>query len=131
LDNAYSRKKFIYLAKVKNSSFFNTPINGMKKSIQSQSKIPEWTFFTNHTHILVFLALNGDATLREAALSVGITERSAQRIVQELEDCGVLKRKKIGRCNKYSLNRKASLRHPLERHCTIGQILDVILNQRD
>jgi DNA-binding Lrp family transcriptional regulator len=86
-----------------------------------------WTFFTNHTHVLVYLALHGDAPLREVAAAIGITERAVQRIVRELEESGVLKYKKVGRCNHYSLNKQVALRHPLEKHCKIGQILDVIL----
>ena len=90
---------------------------------------PNWTFFTNHSHVLVYLALNGDAPLKDVAQAVGITERAAQRIVKELEESGALTVDKVGRCNQYKINRKVRLRHPLEEHCSIGQILDVIQKQ--
>ncbi|MEZ4571575.1 MAG: winged helix-turn-helix domain-containing protein [Thermomicrobiales bacterium] len=45
----------------------------------------DWTFFTNHMHVLGCLADAPDLTLREVAERVGITERAAQRIVAELE----------------------------------------------
>jgi DNA-binding Lrp family transcriptional regulator len=87
----------------------------------------EWTFFTNHTHVLVFLSARGDAPLREVAEAIGITERAVQRIVLELERVGVLVRQRVGRRNHYSLKVDQPLRHPLERHCTIGQVLEAVL----
>jgi DNA-binding Lrp family transcriptional regulator len=89
-----------------------------------------WTFFTNHTHVLVYLSLYGNAPLREIAGSIGITERAVQRIVAELEDSKVLTKKKIGRNNCYIVNGGISLRHPLERHCTIGEILKIIAKKQ-
>ena len=84
---------------------------------------PGWTFLSNHTHVLVCLARNPDQVLREVALQVGITERAVQRIVAELESGGVVRRERQGRRNRYYLNLDAPLRHPLERHSTVGQLL--------
>ncbi len=99
----------------------------MKGLKQLPSDKQDWTFFTNHMHALVYFAVHGDAPLKDVASSIGVTERSMQRIIKDLEESGVLTHAKVGRCNQYSLNRKAALRHPLERHCNIGQILEVIL----
>jgi len=99
----------------------------MRPTKLKTSSEQSWTFFTNHTHTLVYLAVHGDTPLKDIAVSIGVTERSMQRIIKDLEESKVLTHKKVGRCNKYSLNKKAALRHPLERHCSIGQILDVIL----
>jgi DNA-binding MarR family transcriptional regulator len=82
-----------------------------------------WTFLSNHTHVLVCLARNPDQVLREVAQQVGITERAVQRIVAELEAGGVVRRERHGRRNHYYLNFDAPLRHPLERHCTVGELL--------
>lgn len=82
-----------------------------------------WTFLSNHTHVLVCLARNPDQVLREVAQQVGITERAVQRIVAELEAGGVVSRQRQGRRNRYALNLDAPLRHPLERHCTVGELL--------
>ena len=82
-----------------------------------------WTFLSNHTHVLVCLARNPDQVLREVAQQVGITERAVQRIVAELEAAGVIRRERQGRRNRYFLNLHAPLRHPLERHCTVGELL--------
>ena len=103
--------------------------NTRQKTLKSQDlpKPQTWTFFTNHTHVLVYLGLHGSAPLKDVASAIGITERAAQRIVKELEDSGVLSHQKVGRNNVYTLNVDVALRHPLEKHCTIGQILAVIL----
>lgn len=90
---------------------------------------PGWTFLSNHTHVLVALAAEPDLTLRDIAQRVGITERGVIRIVEELEQAGVLSREREGRRNRYALNLEASLRHPLERHCRIGELLDLILRR--
>ncbi len=86
-----------------------------------------WTFLSNHTHVLVCLARNPDQVLREVAQQVGITERGVQRIVAELEAGGVVRRERHGRRNHYYLNLDAPLRHPLERHCTVGELLRSVI----
>lgn len=91
---------------------------------------PTWTYFTNHTHVLVYLALHGDAPLKDVATAIGITERAVQKIIVELELAGVLIKDRIGRRNTYQLKTSLPLRHPLERHCTIGDVLSVILKAR-
>lgn len=89
--------------------------------------VSRWTFLTNHTHVLSVLNSEPDLVLREVALKVGITERAVQRIVQELEECGFLKRIKMGRKNHYQVMTSRPLRHPLESHCNIGQLLEMIM----
>ena len=89
-----------------------------------------WTFLSNHAHVLILLDMEPGLVLREVAARVGITERAVQRIVQELEVEGFLKREKVGRCNQYEINRSNHMRHPVEAHCTIAQFLDLIKNSR-
>ena len=48
-----------------------------------------WTFFSNHSHVLLYLAREPDMPLRSAAQAVGITERAVQRIVRDLEEAGI------------------------------------------
>ncbi len=88
-----------------------------------------WTFLSNHTHVLGCLAGNGDQILREVAHKVGITERAVQRIVADLEQAGVLQRERDprdARRNRYRINTDVYLRHPLEAHCRIGALLDLV-----
>lgn len=84
---------------------------------------PAWSFLTNHSHLLVCLSREPMMTVRNLSLRVGITERSVQRILAELEEAGVVTRVKEGRCNRYDVNLKFQLRHPLESDKTIGQLL--------
>jgi len=93
----------------------------------SQTATPHWNFFTNHAHVLICLARNGQQPLREVALAVGITERAVQRIVAELEGAGYLERERIGRQNSYVIHPEGRLRHPLEAHRTIGNLLDLVV----
>ncbi len=92
----------------------------------SQPESGHWTFLSNHTHVLVCLAADGDQILREVAHKVGITERAVQRIVADLEQAGVLNRERDvrdARRNSYRINDEVRLRHPLESHCRIGELL--------
>jgi DNA-binding Lrp family transcriptional regulator len=88
--------------------------------------VTEWTFLTNHAHVLLCVARDPDIRLRDVAEFVGITERAAQRIVADLVDAGYLERTREGRRNRYQLNTSIPLRHPLDRDHAIGDILDVL-----
>jgi Mn-dependent DtxR family transcriptional regulator len=86
----------------------------------------EWTLFSNYGHVLVCLAGNPRVRLREVAAQVGITERAVQKIVRDLQEAGYVSVSKQGRCNRYRINRRKSLRHPLESHCNVGRLLSLI-----
>jgi len=88
---------------------------------------PTWTFLTNHTHVMLCLAGKPQPPLRRVAELVGITERSVQRIVADLEQAGYLSRRREGRRNRYAIRKGVALRHPIETHRRIGDILDLIL----
>lgn len=85
-----------------------------------------WTFLTNHAHVLIVLNGQPGLVLREVALRVGITERAVQRIVQDLEEEGFVRREKVGRQNRYEVITDKPLRHPIEAHRDIGDLLTLI-----
>jgi predicted ArsR family transcriptional regulator len=85
-----------------------------------------WTFLTNHCHVLICLDRDPHIRLRDVAQMVGITERAVQRIIHELEAAGVIDHHKDGRRNVYRIARDHSLRHPLESHHRVGELLDLI-----
>jgi DNA-binding MarR family transcriptional regulator len=87
----------------------------------------EWTFFSNYAHVLVCLAEDPQARLRDVAGRVDITERTTVRLVTQLDEAGILKRVKDGRRNTYVIDTSMNLRHPLESHCTVGAWLATIL----
>ena len=86
----------------------------------------EWTIFSNHGHVLLYLAREPEARLRDVAQEVGITERAVQKIVRDLQDGGILKVTRHGRRNRYQVNTRKSLRHRLESHRTVGSLVRLI-----
>ena len=86
-----------------------------------------WTFFTNHAHVLLCLSQCSNARLRDIANKVGITERAVHKIVSDLENEGIIVRRREGRRNHYQINTGMPLRHPMEAHCSVGQIIETIL----
>jgi predicted ArsR family transcriptional regulator len=88
----------------------------------------EWTFLTNHAHVIVCVARDPGMRMRDIAERVGITERAAQRIVAELVDAGYLERDREGRRNRYQLNAEMPLRHPLEQGHAIGELLAILIS---
>lgn len=82
-----------------------------------------WTFLTNHGHVLLAIARDPTARLRDVAAEVGVTERAAQAIVADLEAEGYLRRTRVGRRNEYTLNPAGRFRHPAEADRQVGDLL--------
>lgn len=93
---------------------------------EPEGKPHHWTFLTNHAHVLVLIEADPEIKLRDVAVRVGITERAVQRIVADLEAAGVLERTREGRRNRYTVYPKQPLRHPIEAHRTVGDLLALI-----
>jgi predicted DNA-binding transcriptional regulator len=89
-----------------------------------------WTFLTNHSHVIILLAQDPSMVLREVASRIGITERAVQRIIAELEQDGFIEREKVGRNNHYLIRTKKPLRHPIEAHRTLGDLLNLLQGRR-
>lgn len=85
-----------------------------------------WTFLTNHAHVLLLLSKDPEMRMRDAAAAVGITERAVQRIIDDLAAAGCLSIEKNGRRNRYSVNTRMPLRHPVEAHCSIGGLIGFV-----
>ena len=88
----------------------------------------QWTYLTNHAHVLLAIARDHDVRLREIASQVGITERAVQKIIAELEDAGALTKSRDGRRNHYEVNTEVSLRHPMEAHRTLNSLVRMVLD---
>lgn len=84
-----------------------------------------WTFLTNHGHVLLAVAADPDARLRDIADRVGITERATQLIVADLERAGYLSKERVGRRNRYSLVPGARFRHPAESSHRVDELLAI------
>lgn len=89
-----------------------------------------WDFLTNHAHVLLCVAHDPQMRLKDIASSVGITERGAHKILNELVEEGYVQRERRGRRNHYEVEPDLPLRHPLVQEQEIGQLLAVLLQQR-
>ncbi|HET8724033.1 MAG TPA: winged helix-turn-helix domain-containing protein [Anaeromyxobacteraceae bacterium] len=87
---------------------------------------PGWTFLSNHGHVLVCLARDPDVRVREIATRVGISERAVLRILGELEEAGYVRRIREGRRTRYALQAGLPLRHPVEAHRSVGDLVAAV-----
>ncbi len=85
-----------------------------------------WTFLSNHAHVLLCIARDPDARVRDIAEVVGITERAAHRILADLIAEGYATAAKVGRRNRYAVNRAGRLRHPFFSSLSVGPLLDML-----
>jgi Mn-dependent DtxR family transcriptional regulator len=82
-----------------------------------------WTFLSNHAHVMICLHREPDLRLKDVATLVGITERAVQRMVADLTAAGVLEVQRVGRRNQYRIDGTRPLRHPVEAHRVVQDIL--------
>ena len=91
---------------------------------------PPWTFLSNHGHVLLCVARDPNIRVREIARAVGITERAVQRILGELEEAGVIARRREGRRTRYEVDGDLPLRHPIEADHSVGELLRLADSKR-
>jgi predicted transcriptional regulator len=94
--------------------------------MSSENDGKSWTFVTNHTQVLLAIARDSDARLRDIAATVGITERAAQRIVGDLIEAGYVTRQRVGRRNHYGVNPELKMRHPSQVDQDVGGLLELL-----
>ena len=85
-----------------------------------------WTFLSNHAQVLICIAREPEIRLRDIAGSVGITERAVQRIVSDLSEAGYVESERVGRRNRYSVNRNLRMRHSAQANLDVGELLDLL-----
>jgi predicted ArsR family transcriptional regulator len=100
--------------------------DGTVTLIEPKPDLPSWTFLTNHAHVMVALSRDPDLRQRDLSYVVGITPGAVQRILDDLENGGYLRREKVGRRNHYEIIDRSPLRHPLEGKHTVGELLDML-----
>jgi DNA-binding MarR family transcriptional regulator len=91
-----------------------------------RGKDGSWTLLTSHGHVLVEIARNSEALVRELADAAGITERAAAAIVADLVDAGYVTRERVGRRNRYALHLDRGFRHASQRDLRVGPFLDLL-----
>jgi IclR helix-turn-helix domain len=88
--------------------------------------VANWTFLTNHARVLLCIAHDPGARLRDIAASLGITERSAYGIVTDLAEAGYVIKHKDGRRNRYQIQAHLPLPEPTSRESTVGEVLALL-----
>jgi DNA-binding transcriptional regulator LsrR (DeoR family) len=88
-----------------------------------------WMFFSNHVHVLVCVAKEPDVRIRDISQKVGITERAAQGILNDLEEGGYVSISRNGRRNHYRVHPDLPFRHPLYRDIEVGQLLNALVSR--
>ena len=86
-----------------------------------------WSFLTSHARVLMCIAHDPDARLRDIAAGLGITERSAYGIVTDLAKAGYVVKQKDGRRNRYQVQAHLPLPEPAGRERTVGEVLALLV----
>lgn len=81
------------------------------------------TCLSNQLALLMLLAVRGEVTTRELALSLGITERAVHRILRDLAASGYITIGKRGYRNLYTVHPEKSAGHPAFPTLTLGELL--------
>lgn len=89
-------------------------------------RVESWSFLTNHARVLLRIADDPGARLRDIAAALGITERRAYSIVTDLTAAGYVVKQKDGRRNRYQVQGHLPLPEPASRERTIGEILALL-----
>ncbi len=86
-----------------------------------------WSLLASHVRVLMCIAHDPGARLRDIAAGLGVTERSAYGIVTELAEAGYVVRQKDGRRNRYQIQAHLPLPEPTSRERTVGEILALLV----
>ena len=86
----------------------------------------KWNFITNHGLVLLYISHNPQCTMRDMAAALGVTERSIQRVLKDLEAEGYVTWQSTGRGNIYEINHTRGLKHELTRDVIVGDLLNLL-----
>jgi DNA-binding transcriptional ArsR family regulator len=87
----------------------------------------EWSFLTNHARVVVCIAHDPGVRLRDIADALGITERSAFGIVNDLVEAGYVLKERDGRRNRYQIQHELPLDVTPGRERTIGELVALLV----
>lgn len=94
--------------------------------VMSESDSQNWGFLTNHAQILVCIARDPEARVRDLGDRVGMTERAAHRVLADLVNAGYVTRERHGRRNRYTLNQHLALPDTIARKGNVGELLRIL-----
>ena len=85
-----------------------------------------WILLTGHGHVLVEISRHPEARIRDISAVVGLTERTVQAIVADLEAAGYLSRARSGRRTQYTVNPESLFRRPAQDGHRVGPFLALL-----
>ncbi|MEY9935477.1 hypothetical protein ABH926_010159 [Catenulispora sp. GP43] len=85
-----------------------------------------WTLLTSHGHVLVEIARNPRARVRDISAIIGITERATQAIIADLERAGYVQRVRVGRRTRYVVHMDNPFRHAAQDGLQVGPFLEML-----
>ena len=94
------------------------------------TRMPEWSFLTNHARVLLCIADDPGVRLRDIGAALGITERSAYAIVSDLAEAGYVLKERDGRRNRYVVQQHLPLPETTVRARTVGEVLDLLVGRK-
>jgi hypothetical protein len=89
--------------------------------------VPGWSFLTNHARALLFIAAQPDVRLRDLAVGLGVTERTAFGVVADLADAGYVVKERDGRRNRYHVQADLPLPDEVSQERTVGELLALLV----
>lgn len=90
----------------------------------------KWNFITNHGLVLLYISHNPQCTMREMAATLGVTERSIQRVLNDLEEEGYVTWQGTGKGNIYEINHTRGLKHELTRDAIVADLIELLGKKR-
>src|SRR5947209_8072774 len=95
----------------------------LSRTVERTGRRSAWTLLTSHGHVLVEIARDPEARIRDLSAAAGLTERATAAIIGDLEAAGYVTRTKIGRRNRYQVNLDNPFRHHAQRDLKIRPFL--------
>ncbi|KPK24935.1 MAG: hypothetical protein AMJ70_00400 [Dehalococcoidia bacterium SG8_51_3] len=83
----------------------------------------EWTFVTNYALVLASIAKNLGRTAREIGDDVGVTERTAHKLIMDLEKDGYISKTKVGVKNTYKIHPELPIK---SADSAVGELLKLL-----
>lgn len=90
----------------------------------------EWSFLTNHARALLFIAHDPNTRLRDLAVALAVTERTAYGVVVDLTNAGYVAKEKEGRRNRYRVQAHLPFPDSIGPQRVIGELLDLLVHAK-
>ena len=89
----------------------------------------QWLLSSSHGTLLFHIAANPECTIKDIANAMCLTRRTVWGGIGDLRRAGMLRIRKNGRRNHYTVNLDVPFPHPTIRGVTLRQILGQVVGQ--